>query len=573
MTKGLPLLPGRTREGLRRWAYARRFAVPRSMIERAAEAREAGDWRQACAASNVEVRFAVADVARECGDAIAEQLESDLVGLAPDLIRWHLPRDGVEMLVTDVTCILARYGDAADSPCLTVRLVPATGMFQRQRLQLGFGPFRHVPQYPTKRLWWTALRHLWDARHSHDLLRWCGGDDRAPFFEADGTPRPLTTTDPGPSGDMAARTEYSAALHQARDLRGAVAAAGLQLTASSEDRWWIRNGLGTFPLAPTQWAIAMDALRPVSDTWYVRNGYDFLLLDGSQPGTVGVQTVTVDEKHDFSMRRTGGNERLWRRLPVLPEAAWQRPVDLDLVAAGQLTPEDLHPLVRNALFPKRSTMDHPVGPPAPATPQRVRVRCHGRTHILSPEGGTLRLLSHTDTEVVREEAMTALGGAQRAGCFAVREAWVAGDGPALPRGLRTQRDELFARMRHDDVAGVAAMLAAGFDPAAVDDQGGTLLHHMMTVDHERLLPKVLAAGIDVTARNHRKRTALQWAIEYQAPPTLVRALIAAGGAATPDGWNRVTPGMVHQYRDVDPDFVAWLRVQAGFDPATPRRTE
>ncbi|MEU6753470.1 hypothetical protein ABZ914_45215, partial [Spirillospora sp. NPDC046719] len=43
----------------------RRYAVPRWMIERAAERRLAGDWRGACAAANVDVDFDLADVARE----------------------------------------------------------------------------------------------------------------------------------------------------------------------------------------------------------------------------------------------------------------------------------------------------------------------------------------------------------------------------------------------------------------------------------------------------------------------------------------------------------------------------
>ena len=89
----------------------RRYAVPGWMIERATERRLAGDWRGACAAANVDVTFDLPEIADRCGDDIAAALEDDLRHLAPDLLRWHLPRvlGGRSTLATDRTVVLARY--------------------------------------------------------------------------------------------------------------------------------------------------------------------------------------------------------------------------------------------------------------------------------------------------------------------------------------------------------------------------------------------------------------------------------------------------------------------------------
>lgn len=62
------------------------------MIERATASRLAGDWRGACAAADVDITFELSEVADHCGDDVATALEDDLRHLAPDLLRWYLPR-------------------------------------------------------------------------------------------------------------------------------------------------------------------------------------------------------------------------------------------------------------------------------------------------------------------------------------------------------------------------------------------------------------------------------------------------------------------------------------------------
>ncbi|MFE1788901.1 hypothetical protein ACFW7J_10980, partial [Streptomyces sp. NPDC059525] len=74
------------------WQRVRRYAVPRWMIEQAGAHRLAGDWRAACAAAGVEVVFGLSALARAHGTDVAAAVETDLLHLVPDLVRWHLPR-------------------------------------------------------------------------------------------------------------------------------------------------------------------------------------------------------------------------------------------------------------------------------------------------------------------------------------------------------------------------------------------------------------------------------------------------------------------------------------------------
>lgn len=83
------------------WPRVREFAVPAAMIERATARRTAGDWAGACAAAGVEVDLHVRSLARAHGQQLATQLRADLRHLAPNLLRWHLPRARVVEIATD----------------------------------------------------------------------------------------------------------------------------------------------------------------------------------------------------------------------------------------------------------------------------------------------------------------------------------------------------------------------------------------------------------------------------------------------------------------------------------------
>jgi hypothetical protein len=215
--------------------------------------------------------------------------------------------------------------------------------------------------------------------------------------------------------------------------------------------------------------------------------------------------------------------------PILAEALWRRLPDLDLMRVGGVAAEHLHPLVREALFPAfpaPQAPEGPVGPPGPTAPVPVRVRCRGEWHEVAFRPGGLLRMPHTDEEQQRERAMRAFGGAV-AGCFAVEQTWTSGEG-RLPKALRAGRQELFLRAQHGDTPGVLALLDAGVDPRVRDGGGRTLLHVLNLLDHETLLPRLLAEGLDLEARDRRDRTPLFVAVNDLGSKALVEALVAAG---------------------------------------------
>ncbi|MFF3890002.1 ankyrin repeat domain-containing protein [Streptomyces sp. NPDC001914] len=508
----------------------RRYAVPRRMIERAAASRLAGDWRGACAAANVDVDFTLSEVAEHCGDDVATALEDDLRHLAPDLLRWHLPRilGGRTTLATDRTVVLARYRPkAADEDRLTTPYLHITtpAMVEGpQRITLRFGTVeaeRAAGVFGPGTEDWRYARHLWDVRNTAELLERCGGSDRPPFFHADATPRgsdELPTADPGAS-DPAARSEWATLLHQKGETRAALAAAGIEadLTPIENSRWYqvdLEQLLEGTALDHTRLEPEIRRLTAegVGDRFVVAAHWrTYILLEPAAGGGLLMRAVDRDE---------------FKGVPVLAEALWRRLPDLDLMRAGGIAAEHLHPLVREALFPALPVAASPAGPPGPTAPEPVRVRCRGEWHEVAFRPGGLLSMPHTDAEQQRERALRAFGGAV-AGCFAMEQTWTSGDG-RLPKALRAQRNDLFLRCQHGDTSGVLELLDAGVDPRVRDPKGRTLLHLLNLLDHEPLLPRLLAAGLDLEARDQRERTPLYVAVNDLGSKALVKALVAAG---------------------------------------------
>ncbi|TVZ79706.1 ankyrin repeat domain-containing protein [Streptomyces sp. BK340] len=508
----------------------RRYAVPGRMIERATERRLAGDWRGACAAANVDVAFDPAEVAGHCGDEVAAALEDDLRHFAPDLLRWHLPRvlGGRTTLATDTTVVLARYRPkAADegrraTPYLHIT-TPAM-IDGPQRIALRFstvtdeqaaGVFGRTTQD------WRYARHLWDARHAAELRERCGGSDRPPFLHADATPRgtdELPAADPG-DGDPAARAEWVTLLHQRGEIQAAFAAAGIELdlTPPQKSGWYQADPerlLGGLALDHTRLEpeVRRHMAEGVGDRFLIAAHWrTYILLEPVDAGGLLARAVDRDDV---------------KGEPILAEALWRRLPDLDLMRSAGVAAEHLHPLVRQALFPALRAPDSPAGPPGAPAPAPVRVRCRGEWHEVAFRPGGLLHMPHSDEEQQRERAMRAFGGAV-AGCFAVEQTWTSGEG-RLPKALRAQRHELFLRAQHGDTHGVLELLDAGVDPRVRDAGGRTLLHVLNLLDHETLLPRLLAEGLDLEARDRRERTPLFVAVNDLGSKALVEALVAAG---------------------------------------------
>ncbi|NDU72254.1 ankyrin repeat domain-containing protein [Actinomadura sp. DSM 109109] len=538
----------------------RRYAVPGWMIEEATERRLAGDWRGACAAANVDIAFDPADVLREHGAEVAARLEDELAHFAPDLLRWHLPRldRGRTMIVPDQRIVLGRLGEDPATPYLFTG-TPRWMAHGPQRLRLNIGSLPHTDTWLETdwsycAFWrdvvqdWRASRHLWDARRADELRERCGGDDaRPPFLHGDGTPRTaeeLPAADPG-RADPAAFAEWVTLLHERGEVEAAFAAAGIDLDLAPvkvKPYFGVKSVdplevFARMPLDPARLETEVRRLGAAVGTdafWLPYRQYAAILFE-TGGAAAGLRVRVVEFKV--------GDEPAGA---VLPEACWRRLPDLDLLRDG-LPPERLHPLVRGALFPDRAPAGDP-GPPAGDLPAPVRIRCRGEWHETSFRDGALHI-PHSAEEQQRERAMRAFGGAT-AGCFAAQHAWTTGEG-RLPKALRHQRDELFARVQHGDLPGVLRLLDAGVDPRVRDERGRTLLHllhlldpgadphvigarrrasaHLLRhLDHDGLLARLLRAGLDIEARDRERRTPLFAAIVGDGSVALVRALLAAG---------------------------------------------
>ncbi|MFI0352996.1 ankyrin repeat domain-containing protein [Actinomadura sp. 9N407] len=522
------------------WERERRYGVPRWVIERATGRRVAGDWRGACAAAGIEVGFELGEVRRKYGAAVAEALEEDLRHLAPDLLRWHVGDGGNTQVLSEY-----RPGDSSgpevsflrsgDFPML--RLAGA-GRGGSMRPCLGFGQGKGAT--------WFTPRHLWDVRRAGELLVRGGGRERAPFFNADGTLREeLPGSEPEGAVEQA---EWISSLHERGEVEAAFAAAGIELRLWRNERLSRDRRLEMLRLLPIAlYRVEAEVRRLAPEgarTFVVQQSLD-------QYGPAGRAGLLLELPEQGNGLRAMYPAEAGRQkdVPQLPEMFWHRLPDLDLVRAGRLTPDELHPLVRDALFPAREPAAGPVGPREPEPPGLARVRCQGKWHEVSFRNGRL-CHDHTDQEWQREHAMRALGGAV-AGCFAVREEW-AGRG-ALPRALREQRRELFWRASYGDTEGVFRLLDLGHDPFTRDGEGRSLLHCLSRLEYEELLPRLLDAGLDIEARDAQERTPLMAAIVGPAPAATVRALLDAGARADP-GHPASWPAQMLDRRD-DLDFL------------------
>ena len=163
------------------WRRVREFAVPPSMIESATARRAVGDWAGACAAARVDADLDLRAAARARGGDLAGRLRADLRRLAPDLLRWHMPRvapDG--LLRPGLTVPLARYHPETGGTVHLVARTPPAWASGGQRISLtlwdGPGPCRHPHPRPGRRFRLDLHRHLWDAGRAGELRERSGAE-------------------------------------------------------------------------------------------------------------------------------------------------------------------------------------------------------------------------------------------------------------------------------------------------------------------------------------------------------------------------------------------------------------
>ncbi|MFD5758629.1 hypothetical protein ACFWIZ_26360 [Streptomyces sp. NPDC127044] len=432
------------------WLPVREFAVPPAMIETATARRRAGDWAGACAAAGIDVDLNLRSVARTYGHDLAARVRADLRHLAPDLLRWHMPRIAPHgLLRPGLTIALARYDaqgyDGVGPVHLVVRTPPAwadggqrislavwaaphvgprdgprdgshdrphDGSHDRSHFEAGVR--RHPHPRPSRRFRLDLHRHLWDARRT-DELRVRSGADLVP---ADGRPE-----NPDPLGIVPRE-------------RGCAV-----------DRWAAEAEILLRAQGRTAGAVA------------VRLGArDRLVLDvvADRDG-VGPPGVRI------SAAPTDGSVCA---LPVLPDAAtWLLP-DLELIRTGSIEVDRLHPLVASALVPDHSPTASSRAPEhGPAGPSRTPggagqprlVDCRGAQHRIGLVDGVLAPLDHDPAEIRREELLVALTGTPLPCLRAIDEAHRR---PDCLTGVRE-------RLIHGDTAGALDVVEGLLGPDAV----------------------------------------------------------------------------------------------------------
>ncbi|NIL50296.1 hypothetical protein HBK87_06760 [Streptomyces sp. 2BBP-J2] len=342
------------------WRRVREYAVPPTMIETATARRRSGDWAGACAAARVDVDLRLRDLTRIHGVGLAAQVRVDLRYLAPDLLRWHMPRTAPDgLLRPGLTVPLARYTAGEPDECRPVYLVvrtPPAWAAGGQRMSLALwdghrlreGSRGHPRPRPGRRFRFDLHRHLWDARRAHELPHRSGRD----------APRTEIVV---PSGLLPPGHHY-AVDRWADEARILLRDAGRGRTGGSV-------------------AVRLDARR--------RLVLD-LSCDGHRPVAVSTEQAAS------------------RTTPLLPDAATHVLPDLALLRAGAIDAGRLHPMVASALAP-----GHPVAPEAPPQPGTTRphtVLCQGVPHRVALVDGVLVPLDHTPDEIRREELLAELTG-------------------------------------------------------------------------------------------------------------------------------------------------------------------
>ena len=431
------------------WPRVREFAVPASMIETATARRLAGDWAGACAAAGVDVDLDLRSVVRDHGRETAACLRQDLRHLAPDLLRWHMPRiapDG--LLRPGLTLALAKYGGGergGRGPLHLVVRTPPAWADAGQRISLGLWQgaanprSTHPHPRPSRRFRFDLHRHLWDARRVGELRIRAGGG--------------LPDGDrPGLDPDLLRTLPYG---------RGCAV-----------DRW-----------ADEARLLMCAEGRSVGAVLVRLGGRHRLVLelegeqggDGDEAGGAGPAAMRIAA----STRRSGS------ALPVLPDAAtWVLP-DLELLRAGAVDADRLHPLVAPALVPGLPPPSRPSPSPAPDRAGQPRlVECRGARHRIGLVDGVLAPLDHDPAEIRREELLASLTGTPLPCLQAIDEAH------RHPECLPDVRE----RLCHGDTAGALAVVEGLLGPDAVL-RDGALRDELQAAARRRLTYGLFRAGL------------------------------------------------------------------------------
>ncbi|NUR26377.1 MAG: hypothetical protein HOV83_11105 [Catenulispora sp.] len=373
------------------------------MIAAVAERRAVGDWRGACVAADVDVPVNPDSVRRRHGADVADRVSAVLRELAPDLLRWHLPRrgHGAGELLADLVVPLAQFAGAGGRSLTLAATTPRLALDAGQRivvalLETGKRSRHTVDGDPVIREVLAAVRVKQAQRHSLVSYPMFWSAERSAGLAAamrDGTAHAAEIT----------RLQDAGAFDEAWRLAGFSLSydAGLP----SRCRW-----LAALPVRLTGLAERVRAVLPGVESAALRSGPGAVVLSGltSVSGLVVARAVPSHEAYG---------------LPAVPTAAWSRSLDVDLLRCGLLDVHELHPLVASALV-----ADPLPPPPEPdewlyrevpfvagscgdADIPTLWIQCGASTHRVAYADGTWRAVDHGDPEhVAREQLFHRLGG-------------------------------------------------------------------------------------------------------------------------------------------------------------------
>lgn len=168
-----------------------------------------------------------------------------------------------------------------------------------------------------------------------------------------------------------------------------------------------------------------------------------------------------------------------RALPVLPDAAtWVLP-DLELLRAGLIDADRLHPLVAAGLLLEPGTSRSPD-----RSGNSRLVECRGGTHRIGVVDGVLVPLDHAADEIRREELLVALGGTPLPCLQAIDAAH------RRPESL----DDVRAHLDHGATATALAIVEGLLGPDVLL-RGGALRDELETAVQRRVAHGLYRAGL------------------------------------------------------------------------------
>ncbi|MBW8802796.1 MAG: hypothetical protein JF587_02880 [Catenulisporales bacterium] len=409
---------------------------------------------------------------------MADRLSAVLSELAPDLLRWHLPRrgHGAGELAAGLLVPLAEFVDGGVALTL-VAMTPRVALDAGQRVVLtvldsGARARRFVDDDPVKRALLGGVRVKHAGRHSLVRFPMFWNASRAPEL----------------AGMRAAALESQEItfLQDTGRFAEAWLAAGFGLDVDSATatpsrlRW-----LTALPVCLPGLAARVRSALPGADTAVVRSGGGAVVLSGLDGDRPVARVVPSRDAQG---------------LPMVSTAAWARSVDVDLLRFGLLGAHELHPLVASALMsdppPAVPEPDewlyrevpYIAGPCADADVPTVCIRCGPTIHRVAHRDGTWRPIDHQG-HAERESFLKRLGGPANP-CLQAAEYLASG------RHVIDLVESLLRHGRADDVQRVLH-LHAGAEAVLHDvalPTGGTVGEALATLRENTLQFRMLLAG-------------------------------------------------------------------------------